>query len=72
MGDKSIYSQGYIDTIKQLEVIHGAVGTETLLSSIAISLKRIADTLQQANLNGDNLSNAIEGAIYRGLGHRDH
>ncbi len=35
--------------------------------SIAISLKRIADTLERANLNGDHLANAIEGAIYRGL-----
>ena len=36
-------------------------------ASIAISLKRIADTLEHANLNGDILANAIEGAIYRGL-----
>lgn len=37
------------------------------LVSIAISLKRIADELVAANLNGDNLANAIEGAIYRGI-----
>ena len=37
-----------------------------LLTSIAISLKRIADALEIAP-SGDNLANAIEGAISRGL-----
>ena len=36
-------------------------------ASIAISLKRIADILEHATLNTDNLTNAIEGAVYRGV-----
>lgn len=41
--------------------------SDYVLASIAISLKRIADSLEKANLNGDLIANSIEGAIFRGM-----
>ena len=57
----------YIETVARLEPQIAMVDRDATLTSIAISLKRIADALERANLNGDVLSNQIEGAIYRGL-----
>ena len=56
MGDKNLYSQGYINTIKQLETIHGAVGGETIQISAAISLKRIADSLEKLEIYLDRIA----------------
>ncbi len=58
---------GYIQVIERLEPNLCNVDQVSALTSIALSLKRIADSLEGANLNGDILANSIEGAIYRGL-----
>ena len=57
----------YIGVIERLEPGLTAIDQDPALASIAISLKRIADTFERANFNGDVLANSIEGAIYRGL-----
>jgi hypothetical protein len=63
MADKD----AYLDTLDRMEPDIAMVDRDAALASIAISLKRIADSLDRANLNGDVLANAIEGAIFRGL-----
>ena len=57
----------YLETLERMEPDIVMVDRDAALASIAISLKRIADALDRANLNGDILANCIEGAIYRGL-----
>ena len=57
----------YLETVNRMEPDIACVDRDAAMASIAISLKRIADSLDKANLNGDLLANAIEGAIYRGL-----
>lgn len=57
----------YLNTLNRMEPNITGVDRDPAFASIAISLKRIADALERANLNGDNLANAIEGAIYRGM-----
>lgn len=57
----------YLETVIRMEPNIAPVDESPVLTSIAISLKRIADTLERANLNGDLFANAIQDATYRGL-----
>lgn len=55
----------YLDTIKRIEPEIAMIDTGAALASIAISLRRIADALETANM--ERLYNIIEGAIFSGL-----
>lgn len=53
--------------LEQMEKFNFEVSSETSLLSIAISLKRIADAMTSPNEFGEVGSEAIQGAIKRGM-----
>ena len=62
MGDDDVY----LNTLNRMESDIAVVDRDGAMASIAISLKRIADALDNPN-NLLYMANVIEGAIYRGL-----
>ena len=56
----------YTNTIARMEPV-AMVDRDAALASIAVSLKRIADALNEANEYGEVGSAALAGAIARGL-----
>lgn len=57
----------YLDTVSRLEPDIVCVDQAAALTSIAISLKRIADALSEKNEYGEGPAAAIGGSIKRGL-----
>lgn len=57
----------YLDTIARIEPDIAMIDRDAALASIAISLKRIADALNEPNAYGEVGSAALAGAILRGL-----
>lgn len=57
----------YLETIGRMEPEIAMVDRDAALASIAISLKRIADALNEPNSFGETGTRAIAGAIVRGL-----
>ena len=57
----------YLDTISRIEPDIAMIDTGAALASIAISMKRIADALSTPNEYGEFGSEAVSGALTRGL-----
>jgi hypothetical protein len=57
----------YENTVARLEPDICMIDTNAALASIAISLKRIADSLEKANLDGTQLTLCIQEGIWNGL-----
>lgn len=57
----------YLGTVERLEPEIAMVDRDAALTSIAISLRRIADALDSPNAYGEVGSAAVAGAILRGL-----
>lgn len=62
-GDKNVY----LETIARLEPDIAMIDAGAFYASAAISLKRIADALNEPNAYGEIGTAAIAGAILRGL-----
>lgn len=58
---------GYLGTVDRLEPDIHPLDTPAALASIAISLKRIADAMQEPNEYGEVGGAAIAGAVSRSL-----
>lgn len=56
----------YLDTVKRMEPDIAMIDRDAALASIAISLKRIADALNDPIVM-ERLYSMIEGSIWRGL-----
>lgn len=57
----------YLETVSRIEPDIAMLDTGAALASIAISLRRIADALNAPNEYGEIGSEALSGAITRGL-----
>lgn len=55
----------YQETLARMEPDIANIDASAAYASIAISLKRIADALEELNPRGENLGGVIEGAICR-------
>lgn len=60
----------YLHTVSQLEPDIHPVDQDAALTSIAVSLRRIADAMQSPNEYGEVGSAALAGAISRSLRNR--
>lgn len=66
MGEKERVD-AYLETVERIEPDIAMMDRDATLTSIAISLKRIADVLNETNEYGEKGIAAIAGSIYRGL-----